>query len=99
MGAEQVKSTVKKYAEAIKEDINPYALYLFGSFAKGTANENSDIDIAVVLQNFKGDTLKTIAMLYRKKIPIDLRIEPHIFNLEDNDPFLDEIIKTGEKVN
>jgi len=98
MGAGQVNGIVREYAAAIKKDINPYALYLFGSFAKGTANENSDIDIAVVMQNFKGDALKTVAMLYRKKVPIDLRIEPHIFNLEDDDPFLEEIIQTGERV-
>ena len=34
------------------------ALYLYGSHAQGTANENSDIDLAVIFSNTEADALK-----------------------------------------
>ena len=34
--------------EALKPS-NPYRIILFGSYARGTATENSDIDIVIIL--------------------------------------------------
>ena len=40
-----------KYIDYIKEKNNIKIAYLFGSFADGTYNENSDIDIAVIYKS------------------------------------------------
>lgn len=40
-------STIREAVEPIASDYGVKKLYLFGSYAKGTANENSDIDILV----------------------------------------------------
>ena len=38
---------------------------LFGSFARGTQNEDSDIDVAVILETVEGDLLDKKARLYK----------------------------------
>ena len=40
--------SVNKFIEEIKKKYNVTAIILFGSYAKGTENEDSDIDIAVI---------------------------------------------------
>lgn len=46
--AEVIKK-IKLYKEYLIDTFNIKKLYLFGSFAKGTNNENSDIDFLVIL--------------------------------------------------
>ena len=74
---------------------------LFGSHAKGTAGEWSDIDIALVSGDFSG-----VVYYDRKKvnpllIKTDSRIEPHPFRTEDfteDNPFVKEILKEGVEI-
>jgi predicted nucleotidyltransferase len=37
-----------RYANAVKNEFSPIAVILFGSYAKGSANYDSDIDIDVM---------------------------------------------------
>jgi predicted nucleotidyltransferase len=70
---------------------------LFGSFAKGTYHDDSDIDIAIVMNNVVDiiDTQIDLMILRRK---VDLRIEPHPFMVGDfnrSNPVVNEILKYG----
>ena len=61
--------------------------------------EESDIDVAVVMDSLQEDFLTTGAMLFTLSRNIDLRIEPVLLEAgEDISGFLDEITKTGEIV-
>ena len=40
-------------------------MYLFGSYSKGCARPDSDIDIAVIVLRVNGDYLSTAASLWR----------------------------------
>lgn len=91
---------VKQYLEIIPRELEITKVYLFGSFAKGTAKEDSDIDIAIILRNMSDFflTQKTLMRLRRK---IDLRIEPHPIKEQDFNvvnPFAFEIEKTGIEI-
>ena len=44
----------KKIVEFLVEKINPEFIYLFGSFARGEAREDSDIDLAVYVGEYIG---------------------------------------------
>jgi len=46
--------SVKKYAERVRHDFDVKKVILFGSYAKGTAREDSDIDVAVVFEASTG---------------------------------------------
>ena len=97
------KKTTKLVNEFIKAAIklNPHLVkaYLFGSYAKGNFDENSDIDIAIVLDKLKDNErfdFQVELMLLSSKY--DNRIEPHPIAEKDlnlNNPFAAEILKTG----
>lgn len=40
-----VVKTVQQYANAVRQTFQPEAVILYGSYAKGTAREDSDIDV------------------------------------------------------
>ena len=93
-----ILKSIEKYIEIISKYYKIDAIILFGSYAKGTNNENSDIDIAVVSSDIT-DTFDDMAKLMRLTWEIDLRIEPHPIKTEEfkenETPFIDEVIKTG----
>src|SRR3989338_6885400 len=73
--------------------------FLFGSYAKNRFTDDSDIDIAIVLEGYR-DTIKELSNLMRIRRKFDLRIEPHPItqkDFEDDNPFNREI-KKGLKI-
>lgn len=76
------------------------AAYLFGSYARNNFRVESDIDIALVLENLadseKFDTQVRLMLLASQ---FDSRIEPHPISKQDllssDNPFAAEIRKTG----
>jgi len=89
-----------EYANAVKLKYDFIKIILFGSYAKGNFNEDSDIDIAVVLKDYK-DLLDIQLDLMRLRRSIDSRIEPHPFRAKDFDitnPVVYEILKYGQEI-
>ena len=101
--AEDVINKAKKYSELVKASNLPIQIdktYLFGSFAKGTPHKDSDIDIAFVVSNWNGGYFDTIVPIWKLRRNIDLRIEPHIIDPEEDYAyFLREIQRTGIEIN
>lgn len=96
-----VLNNINKFIEEIKKQYNITAIILFGSYAKGTENEDSDIDVAVISDDFD-DIYDCMAILMGMTWNIDARIEPHPIKKKDfdevSDYFIKEIIDTGIKV-
>jgi predicted nucleotidyltransferase len=70
--------------------------YLFGSFAKGTADKNSDIDIAFIVSNWNGGYFDTVVPIWGLCKEVDLRIEPHIIDPEEDYAYFQrEVERTG----
>ena len=91
---------VKKYIDEISKKFEIKSVFLFGSYAKGTNNQDSDIDVAIVLDS-NIDTIDLMIDLMILTQNIDLRIEPHPIkedDFEEGNPFIDEIKNTGLKV-
>lgn len=88
----------KKYLDFLrKENFQIAQAYLFGSYAKGTNRPESDIDIALIFNELK-DEIDMQIQLMKLRRKFDLRIEPHPFekkDLDENNPFLNEILHTG----
>jgi len=92
---------VKKYIKFLKENkYNIQKAYIFGSFATGKFNEDSDIDLAIIFKNLEnGFTTQIDLMKLRRKF--DTRIEPHPFDEVDftiSNPFAKEILQTGIQI-
>lgn len=97
----KVEDIVKTYAELVMKEIKVSSIYLYGSYAKGTYSEDSDIDIAVIGDDFIGDPIEDTLQLMRIRRKVDNRIEPHPFKSSDFDltnPYVQEILRTGIKI-
>ncbi len=76
---------------------------LFGSYAKGCANEYSDIDVAVLPERYpEGMTAlvkwEKLCALSKAAFEIDDRIEVVLRPLDDASGFVDTILCTGVRV-
>ncbi|MCL2056235.1 MAG: nucleotidyltransferase domain-containing protein [Oscillospiraceae bacterium] len=95
----EAREIALKYADKVKITLNPSSVILFGSYVNGVPHEESDIDIAVLIDGFKGDWYGTEVLLYRLRRNISFDIEPHLLDAT-NDPsgFARHVIKTGEVI-
>ena len=89
-----------RYARAVNEKYKDSKIFLFGSYAKGNYNEDSDIDIAVIINDYS-NLIDMQLELMRLRRKIDSRIEPHPFReieFEISNPIVNEIIKFGHEI-
>lgn len=92
--------SVEEYIKEISKHYSIEGVYIFGSYAKGTNHEYSDIDVAIVI-NSDSNTFDLMVEMMLLTQNIDLRIEPHPIKIKDfkeGNPFVEEIINTGIKV-
>ena len=97
----QINDIAMKYADLLKGHIGLHSLYLYGSYASGKFTEDSDIDIAVVADDFSGDLVEDTFKLMKIRRNVDNRIEPHPFSIEDfneDDPMAKEVMRTGIRI-
>ena len=99
---------IDQLLEALKQ-ADPYRIVLFGSYAKGTADEDSDIDMLVILDN--NDVAKTYEERLKKKLYINrlvrninykIALDILVYSKEEykivknyGNYFIDEIENTG----
>ena len=93
-------NSAKEYAKTIRESYKNSKIYLFGSYVKGNNHMDSDIDVAIVLDDYK-DKMDIMIDLMRLRRKIDSRIEPHPFRFSDfnsNNILAYEVIKYGMEI-
>ena len=99
--SDNVIQSLERFLDAVRQVRCVEAAYLYGSQAKGTANEWSDIDVAVISPDFAIDLFEERLLLMRLAARIDDRIEPHPFRPEDfqaSSPLASDIQRTGVRV-
>jgi len=94
---------VRNYAHDIESlGVNLRSVFLYGSFAKGTQHEWSDIDVALVADEFTGFTFNDSDLFPYVGIKKPyIRIETKTYQtdyFQESDPFIEEIIQTGIKI-
>ncbi len=90
-----------KYIKKLQDNnIKVSDAWLFGSYAKGQQNENSDIDLAIVLDQ-KEKTFDTEVKLMVIRQGDETLIEPHAFTIEEfnrNTPIVGQILDYGKRI-
>jgi predicted nucleotidyltransferase len=91
----------RKYISYLKKkNMKIHNAYLFGSYAKGTFSEDSDIDIAIIF-NEMADEIEMQIRLMKLRRKIDTRIEPHPYLKDELDafhPLCKEILSKGIEI-
>ena len=72
MERNQALMAIRKFSDSVRRVFDPAMVILYGSYARGTQTESSDIDVAVVVDQVVGDYLDQEAMLYRIRREIDV---------------------------
>lgn len=98
---EDVDKIIQRFISLVSQEFPIRTLYLFGSYAKGNANDSSDIDIAIVSDKFEGRRFWDREKLGKYLIKSSFDLEVHPFKTEDftdDNPFVKEIMETGQKI-
>lgn len=79
--------------------LNPRALILFGSYARGDFTEESDIDVILIAENLPENVFerRSISSLYhfKKMMAIGYYPEEFIKELKRQNSFIHEVLKEG----
>ena len=100
MDKKRAFENVKKYIVFLKEnDFNIRKAYLFGSYVKGNFNDDSDIDLALVINNLSNSYAMQVELMKISR-KFDTRIEPHPneADFDSSNPFAHEILNTGVQI-
>jgi len=96
MDKSEVISIVTKYKLLVSKHFDVDSMILFGSYAKENQKEDSDIDVAIVVNSITQDFFSYAPLLWKLRREIDDRIEPILIEKnKDESGFLKEILKTG----
>jgi predicted nucleotidyltransferase len=87
----------RQYVSLAREVIPLHRAVLFGSYASGNPDSDSDIDIGLFVDDIDSDVyINTLAKLQSLCRQIDLNIEPHLFiSGEDRSGFASWVSRTG----
>jgi predicted nucleotidyltransferase len=94
---------IEAYVADVARKFKPLKIVLFGSYAYGTPNEDSDVDLMVVLpkdDSGRRNTEKALAIrkTIPKPFPLDLVVrdpEDIAWRLEEGDSFLKDVFTKG----
>jgi len=97
--SDKIIKNIRRYILALERNKIPIKrAILFGSYGKGLARPESDIDVALISDVFSGDRFKDRQRIIPLRRKIDSRIEPLPFTPEDFDNggvMAEEIKKNG----
>lgn len=103
---ENIMSLASLISKRLKEDYGAKEVILFGSYARGEAHEDSDIDLLVIADTKERffERIAAVLKLLRGLIryiplsPIVLTPEEVEMQLKKHNQFIEEILETGLKI-
>lgn len=98
-----IRNIVLRFRRLLEEEGTPVEkLILFGSYARGEASKESDIDLCIISSKFGKDTIDELQFLLKKTRMIDTRIEPIPVSPQEyrkmDSPLIIEIKKFGREI-
>ena len=89
----------RRYAEEVTKELKPEKIVMFGSHANDQADEDSDIDVAVIFNGLGGDLHHVSSWLWSLAWKVSSNIEPIVLDrADDQSGFVEVILKTGELI-
>jgi predicted nucleotidyltransferase len=101
---EAVKQIIDQYVSEVRVALPIDKVYLYGSYANGTAQWDSDVDLCFFSDQFAAqDIMQILGRLFELKRRFNkyVCLEPNAFPLSelDNDnPFVKEILRNGTEI-
>jgi len=104
MARSEVIDLLKKYILILNsEGINVSKAFLFGSYSTDTANENSDIDVMIVSDNYDERDDIVIGKIWALTRRVSTKIEPFLignkkFSEDNSSPLINMVKEHGIKI-
>jgi uncharacterized protein len=99
-GADVPMRVIRRFARQVAEKFQPDKIILFGSYAYGTPNADSDVDILVIMPcRHQGSRAGRIRSLVPAPFPMDLIVRTPAslrWRLAEGDLFHTEIVTKGK---
>jgi predicted nucleotidyltransferase len=100
LGADIPMRVIRRYARAIAEEFRPDKIILFGSYAYGTPNAGSDVDLLVVMPA-RNEHDQAVRIRYRlaAPFPVDLIVRTPYqmgWRLKEGESFLTAVVSRGK---
>ena len=87
---EEALELVRRYKQVISSR--------FGSYSKGNANADSDIDVAVIVPTYGNRKFEISKNLWHDVDQVSLLIEPVLMAEDRQSPLYDDVMRTGVSV-
>jgi predicted nucleotidyltransferase len=99
-----LNNKLASYIHDVKQVVPIDKVYLYGSYAKGTPNKWSDVDVCFFSKYFEGK--KSVDITYKLmeiawKYNPEICFEPNAFptsELDNDNPFVKEVLRTGKEI-
>ncbi|MDE6396032.1 MAG: nucleotidyltransferase domain-containing protein [Muribaculaceae bacterium] len=95
MDKNQAIELARKYKRIVEQQMSIKALYLYGSYSKGNYHDDSDIDIAVIVDSLSDNYFSDTPKLWKLKRKISNLIEPVLLTEDLNNPLYSTVINSG----
>ena len=99
MTREEALELVRRYKKVISPRFNVEPrVMMFGSYSKGYANPDSDIDVAVIVPTYGDSKFELSKKLWRDVREVSFLIEPVLMAEDRWSPLYDDVMRTGVAV-
>ncbi|MBR0275743.1 MAG: nucleotidyltransferase domain-containing protein [Prevotella sp.] len=96
---DEALALVRRYKEIIRPRFaNEPRVMMFGSYSKGYANPDSDIDVAVIIPTYGDRKLEISKLLWHDVDRVSFLIEPVLMAEDRWSPLYDDVMRTGINV-
>ena len=95
MGKNEVIAAVRQYKDLVLEHFGSAVVYLYGSYSKGNARPDSDIDVAVIVPTYGDKKLDISKALWHDTRKVSFLIEPVLMADDRWSPLYSDVMKTG----
>ena len=93
---EEALSLVRRYKQAIAHRFSQDPkVMMVGSYSKGYANPDSDIDVAVIVPTYGNRKMEISQGLWKETRNVSFLIEPVLIAEDRPSPLYDDIMRTG----
>jgi predicted nucleotidyltransferase len=96
MDTREAMNQAKRFVDQVLREFSPVEIVLYGSYAEGSQTELSDIDVAVIFDEFSGNSFEADNRLWEIAWSTDGFVEPVLLeSRKDRSGFVSEVRKHG----
>jgi predicted nucleotidyltransferase len=92
------QEVIEEVKNRLVKTYNPVAIYLFGSYAWGTPNEDSDLDLLIVVDESDERSFERVRVGQRALFGLGISKDLIVYTQEEFDIFSNRITTLGYKI-